>query len=150
MKARTISAAVLLALGVTLAAGGPARAGESTMPRSRPHGSDETVQRRVALRLQDLAAKLGLTADQKTTVRPILEAEANAMRALRVDTAISPSDQQAEFNAIHEKYREQLQAVLTPDQRTRLDALQKEARAKLDESAGQKRKGRIPVSPDVD
>ncbi len=150
MKVRPISAVVPLVLGVALMTGGFVHAIDEAAPRSRAHSADATTQRRVALRLQTLADKLELSADQKLALRPILESEANALRALRLNTSITPEEQEAEMGSIHARHREQIRAVLTPEQQARLDELRSQARAKLSEPDGQKRKGRVPVMPDTD
>ena len=151
MKARPISAAILLVLGVALSGltNGLAHAVDASTPRSRAHSADEITQRRVTMRLQNLASKLDLTDDQKSALRPMLEAEANELRAVRMNTSITPEDQEAQFASIHERHREQLRSVLTPAQQIKLDELRNEARARLNET-GQKRKGRVPVMPDND
>ena len=150
MKIRPISAVVPFVLGVALTTGGFVHAIDETTSRSRAHSADETTQRRVALRLQTLAIKLELSADQKLALRPILESEANALRALRLNTSITPEEQEVEMASIHALHRDQIRSVLTPEQQARLDELRNEARAKLREPAGQKRKGRVPVMPDTD
>lgn len=148
MKVRP--AAVWFVLAVALTAGGMARAVDDMTPRSRSHTPNETIQKRVAMRLENLATKLELTDKQKTELRPILESEANELRSLRMNSAIAPEDQEVELRSIHERHRDQIRSVLTPEQQTRLDELRNEARAKLNEAGGQKRKGRVPVMPDND
>jgi len=141
---------VLLALGFALATGRPARAVDELTSRPRPHSADETTQRRVAMRLQNLATKLELTDEQKVALRPILESESTSMCALRMNTTIAPEEQESQMVAIRDRFREQIKTILTPEQQTKLDAMRQEARAKLSEPAGQKRKGRVPVTPDND
>lgn len=150
MKVRPTSAAVLLVLGVALTVGGLTRAGDEVNPRTGSRSPNEITQKRVTMRLQNLAAKLELNEDQKSALRPILESEANALRAVRMNTSITPEEQQTELASIQDNYREQIRTVLTPSQWTKLEELRSEARAKLVEPAGQKRKGRVPVMPDND
>jgi hypothetical protein len=151
MKVRPISAAALFVFGIALTAGGLVRAVDDTTPRMRSHSVNETTQRRVLLRLETLATKLALTEDQKATLRPILESEAINLRALRMNTSITPEEQQAELLSIHERHRQQIRSVLTVEQEARLDELQKAGREKmLNDTGGQKRKGRVPVIPDTD
>ena len=150
MKSRPHAAAVMLALGFLFATARPALAAEPLSPRARPHNADETTQRRVEMRLQNLAGKLELTEEQKVALRPILESESTSLRALRMNTSLAPEEQESQLLAIRDRFREQIKTILTPQQQTRLEELRTEARAKLSETDGQKRKGRIPVTPDND
>lgn len=148
MKVRPVVA--LLVFGVALTTGGAVLAVDDLTPRARSHAPNETIQKRIAMRLENLATTLQLTEAQKTALRPILESEANELRTLRMNTSITPEEQEAELLSIRERHREQVRSVLTPEQQAKLEDLRTQARAKLNDSASQKRKGRVRVVPDND
>ena len=75
-----------------------------------------------------LTKKLSLTADQQPKVRQILLAQAQEAQSLK---AQYPADDQRQtrheaMKAGHAKYQAQLQAVLKPDQYSKLLALKQE------------------------
>jgi Spy/CpxP family protein refolding chaperone len=145
MKGRFVPIVALLAFGLLTA--GPARAQDAPAIQATPR-ADEVTRQRVTMRLETLAAKLELTADQKSKLRPILEAEATDLRALRMDTSLTPEDQQGRFEAIRRSSREQIDALLTPEQQKKLEEIRAKSREKAQEAQGQKRKGRVPVVDD--
>jgi Spy/CpxP family protein refolding chaperone len=66
--------------------------------------------------IDQLAQQLNLTDDQKTKVKPILDAQQQKMRDLRGDTSLSPDDRRAKMQGIRDETTTQMKAVLTPDQ----------------------------------
>lgn len=147
MKARLFAVAVVLGLGV--AAAGTALAQDAPVIQSKSR-ADEVTRQRAAMRLQSLSSRLELTEEQKTRLRPILEAEAGDLRAVRMDTSISPEEQLLRYETVRNTYRERMNGVLTPDQQKQLDALRSQSRERVRETQGQKRKGRVPVEEDQD
>jgi Spy/CpxP family protein refolding chaperone len=63
-----------------------------------------------------MAELLGLTEDQKPQVQSILQQEREAIQAARKNNATRD-----EIKSIHEKFRQQLAGVLTPDQMAKWD-----------------------------
>jgi Spy/CpxP family protein refolding chaperone len=66
--------------------------------------------------LDQLAKTLNLTDDQKTQVKPILDAQQQKMRDLMQDTTLSREDKMAKRKTIHDDTGAQLKPILTADQ----------------------------------
>lgn len=98
-------------------AGGPPPAGEHKKgpEGERPKPGD---------RLKQMREKLGLSDEQVTKIKAIFEAEAQEIRALRKDDNAPPSPEKREqMKGIREKYKAQVDAVLTPEQREKAEAM---------------------------
>lgn len=124
MKMRTLITTGLLAALVL--ASGPRAFAEHPPEEGRLHKGDPVRGKRVALRLERLSANLGLTEEQKAEIRPVLEDEAEEMRALRLDTSLPEEEKQATVEAIREATRSRIREVLTPEQQAKLDELREE------------------------
>ena len=74
-------------------------------------------------RLQD---KLELTPDQMATINPIIDNGVAQLRSIRIDTM-------ERLNKIFEDSYAKISAVLTPDQRTKLDQMDKERREMMEQ-----------------
>jgi len=73
--------------------------------------------------LEDLTAKLGLTADQQKTVGAIIANSRSQAKALRGDDSISREDRRQKMQEILGTARTQIRAALTPAQQALFDAL---------------------------
>lgn len=60
--------------------------------------------------------QLGLSADQKARLEPILKSQREQMMALRQDKSLSEEDRRAKARALRESFTPQIDAVLTPEQ----------------------------------
>jgi len=78
-------------------------------------------------RLKMLSEHLGLTADQKAKLQPILKAERDALEALRDDRSLTREARRDKMREIMESHAAQVRAVLTPEQQAKLDALREKA-----------------------
>jgi Spy/CpxP family protein refolding chaperone len=87
---------------------------------------------------QKAAKELNLTADQKAQLKKLHEQERAEMEALRNNAALSNEQKQAGRKQIQEKYRTQMHALLTPEQRTQFDARHNEAKQKAGKEKGHK------------
>ena len=67
-------------------------------------------------RMQAVAKELGLTDEQKQQLKPILQAEAEKMKALRDDQSLSRPEKLEKLKAIREELLPQLKEILTPEQ----------------------------------
>ena len=63
-----------------------------------------------------VAGRLGLTAEQKTKLDGLRQDQRTALGAVAGDKALSAEDRRAKVRGILEAHREQIKAVLTPDQ----------------------------------
>jgi len=71
--------------------------------------------------LEQLAQDLGLTADQKAKIGPILKDHAKQMQEIRKNETLSREDKMAKGKAVREDERKQIAAILTPDQLKKFD-----------------------------
>ena len=99
----------------SLLVGSQALAQDSTnaVPATPPAGGRGM---RGAPNIDQLATTLKLTDDQKTKVKPILDAQQQKIRDLRADTTLSPEDRRTKMQAIRDDTLKQLKDVLTPEQ----------------------------------
>lgn len=75
--------------------------------------------------LQRMAEDLGLTQQQKAQVADILKAERDKLTALRDDPSMDRRERFKALRKIREEGREQIRALLTPEQRKKFDAMPK-------------------------
>ncbi len=75
-------------------------------------------------KLQALSQVLGLNAQQKSQLLPILKAEAPKLEALKSDP--SKRDKRKDMKAIHEQADPQIKAILTPTQYQQWKAIRKQ------------------------
>ncbi len=108
---------LLPALGALLFATSPILRAADDRPDGPPPGER---RERMAERM---AEKLGLSEDQKARMKAIGDQERAEIEALHNDTSLSKDDRRAKGKAIHEKYKAQRDAVLTPEQRAKADKM---------------------------
>ncbi|HVL39236.1 MAG TPA: hypothetical protein VM328_07580 [Fimbriimonadaceae bacterium] len=150
MKRLTAFLAVAgLALGaasITFAqAAGPAKQGDKQGAQGAKQGAQGGQQGNFGARRakmnEEIFAKLNLTAAQKTKIQALQKKSQEKMRALMQ----KPGDRQAkrpEFQKLMKENHDALMAILTPAQRTKFEALRKEAMEKLRGQRGQGGPGR--------
>jgi hypothetical protein len=79
-------------------------------------------EQEMALRLlHRLQARLDLSPDQVAKIRPIIDQAASDLHSIRTETALR-------INKVFDDSYAQVSAVLTPEQRAKLDQIQKERR----------------------
>jgi periplasmic protein CpxP/Spy len=66
--------------------------------------------------LQMIAEELGLSADQKAKLAPVLKHQAEQMQAIRQDESLSREQRMEKGRAIREAGRKDIETVLTPEQ----------------------------------
>jgi Spy/CpxP family protein refolding chaperone len=82
-------------------------------------------EREMALHMRNrLQARLGLTPEQMAKINPIVENAASELRSIRVETA-------QRLDKVFEDSYAQVSAVLTPEQRPKLDEMLRERRAMM-------------------
>jgi Spy/CpxP family protein refolding chaperone len=77
-----------------------------------------------------LTEKLNLTDEQRAKLRPILQDQAQQLKAVHDDTSLSPEQKHAKKKAIHESLHEQINSVLTPEQQAKFKQMKQEAMEK--------------------
>lgn len=70
--------------------------------------------------LQMMAEELGLSADQKAKLAPLMKHQAEQMQAIRQDESLSREQRMEKARAIREAGRKDIEAVLTPEQAKKL------------------------------
>ena len=111
---RTFLSAVL---AITLT-GGMALA-QATVPNAKPHAHNP---HREAMKMSQ---RLNLSADQTAKLEPILANRDQKLATLRSNTALSPQDMKSQMRSIHKETRQQLNAVLTPEQLQQLKTMRR-------------------------
>jgi protein CpxP len=119
----------ILVSQVVLAAGLLFGQASQSPQTSKPQGQGATAHRQAESpeqHLQMLSEKLNLTDEQKTTLNPILEDQAQQMKAIHADTSLSEEQKRGKMKAIHETFHDKINAVLTPEQQVRFKQMQHE------------------------
>ena len=119
----TIALSGLLALGM-----GAAASAQDAPPQGDPQqqggmqgggmhrGMDPDEQ------LAHMTKRYKLSADQQTQIKPILVDRQQQMMALRSDTSMSRQDKMAKMQSLQQDNAQKVEAVLTPDQKTKFEA----------------------------
>jgi periplasmic protein CpxP/Spy len=84
---------------------------------------DADTQAKVQARLQSLSSELNLTDEQKTQLKPILQDEAQQLKALHDDSSLSPDQKKAKVAEIRQSHKSQMSSILTPEQQKKLDSM---------------------------
>lgn len=137
-----MAASALLSVQVSAqpSAGGPppgeAAGGE------RKKGGEKPKMPSPADRVEKMKESLGLSDEQATKIKGILESEAKEIQALRKDESTPMEQKKEKMKAIRDKNKAEIDAILTDDQRSKADA----ARAKMSDrrEGGKKGEGKGP------
>ena len=88
-------------------------------------------------RLEMLQKQLDLTADQTTAIKAVFEDERTKMEAARSsDASLSPEDRRAKMMTMRQEENTKIEAVLTPDQKTKYEAMQARQRERMENRQG--------------
>ena len=121
MMRNTIWLMGLTALLGTLAAQG--------LPTLAQAGGAPAGQHQKLGQLKKLAAYLGLTADQKAQIKPIMKNAAQQVRTVREDASLTPAQKKAKVKEIRQASRQQIMMLLTPEQKAKLAALRQDRKS---------------------
>ena len=77
--------------------------------------------------LKLLSDKLDLTADQQAKIRPKIQELQDTMQKTMDDPTLSREEKQTRLRAIHEKADKDLRSMLTDEQKTKLDDLERQS-----------------------
>jgi Spy/CpxP family protein refolding chaperone len=122
------------ALAVMLSLQSTARAAE-TSAAAQPVKEEPGAA--IRERMQTVAKELGLTDDQKQQLKPILQAEAEKLKALRDDQSLTRPEKVEKLKTIREELLPQLKEILTPEQLAKWQKLRQERQAKAAPSTPQ-------------
>ncbi len=96
----------------------PAAGLPSFQNRRGPGGFGGPVER-----LQKLAATLGLSDDQKSQIKPILEAAHTQVKSILANTSLTPEQKHAQVKETMKAAHAQIKGILTPEQQAQIKAL---------------------------
>jgi Spy/CpxP family protein refolding chaperone len=100
-------------------------------PQTPPQGQEKMgATSSPEAHLQMLSEKLNLTEDQKAKLKPILQDQAQQLKALHNDPALSPEQKSAKKKIIHELTHDQINNVLTPEQQDKFKQMKQDAMEK--------------------
>jgi Spy/CpxP family protein refolding chaperone len=85
--------------------------------------------------------ELGLSDDQTTQVKSILEDGRTKMEALRSNTSMSREDRRSQMTTIRQAQNDKIHALLTADQKTKYDAMQAKEQER---TQGRRDRGQAP------
>jgi periplasmic protein CpxP/Spy len=84
-----------------------------------------------AKRADMLKQNLGLSDDQTSQVKSIFEDSRTKMEGVRSNTSLSQDDRRSQMMSIRKGENEKIQALLTPDQKTKYAAMQEQMRDRM-------------------
>lgn len=100
----------------------------------------EKAQGRVDMRLNRLGEKLSLSDKQKADIKPIIEDEFKKMGDVMKDQSLTRDQRQAKITEIREAGREQINKILTDEQKAKFAEMQKETKERGSRRGGQEKK----------
>jgi hypothetical protein len=92
-------------------------------PDAPPAEGAQPPRRRGGYVLEELTAKLSLTADQQKSVGAAIKSGRDQMKAVRDDDSLSDDDKRAKGREIMGATKAQIRALLTPDQQAIFDKM---------------------------
>jgi hypothetical protein len=98
----------------------PPAPSDATAPAAAP---TDRLQARVDHRVHKLTKSLALSDAQQVQVKSILLAEAYQTKTIFENKSLSRDDRHTQVQALHEATLPKLEAVMTPDQKAKLDAM---------------------------
>ncbi|MBW7894791.1 MAG: hypothetical protein H3C27_06715 [Opitutaceae bacterium] len=94
-------------------------------PADRPERVEQA-----AARLRQLAEELALSDEQRTAIAALMEKHRARLDAIRDDGAIRPRKKIKRVRELRETFRDEIRALLTPEQQQKFDAMPRERRRK--------------------
>ncbi len=119
MKKTLLGALAAVALGTTFALSQPTFAGTTTPP-TPPSGAQAGHH---GGKMGKIIKELNLTDDQKAQIKTILQNARPQVQGVRQDTTLTPDQKKAKLKEINKSTRQQILALLTPEQKAKLQEL---------------------------
>ena len=114
----------LVGIGQSMFAGQGAGGAPPTAQRARPHLNQ------VERELQRMSQTLNLTDDQVAKIRPILQIRNKQLKDLRANSSLPQGYARAKAREIRKYARQQIDLILTPQQREKQKAIRRGVRPK--------------------
>lgn len=108
----------------------------TTTTTTKPSKAEKKAARKE--RHEKMAKELGLTADQKTQMKALQQDQRKQMQAIKNDSSLSTEQKQAKFKEMHKAGMEKRDALLTPEQREKMQHLRAEHEENEAKEGGQK------------
>jgi hypothetical protein len=86
-------------------------------------------ERKAGPQVEQLAASLNLTAEQKEKLAPIIKEEAAKLKAVRDDQSLAKPDRRTKLQAIQKETQERVRPILTEEQNKKWDEARAQFRA---------------------
>lgn len=80
---------------------------------------------------RDLYQELNLTKDQQDKIKPIQDKQRTEAETVRNNSSLTREQQRDQMMEIRKKYNEQIDALLTPEQKEKLAKLRKEQQEEM-------------------
>jgi len=120
----------LVGIGQSMFAGQEAGGTPPTAQQARP------ARGRLERQLQTMSETLNLTEEQKARIRPILQNRNKQLEDLRADSSLPQGLARAKAAEIRRSARQQIDQILTPEQREKQKAIRQGVRQKGSGQAG--------------
>lgn len=121
----------LVGNGQSMFAGQEAGGAPPTAQQARP------ARGQVERQLQRMSKSLNLTDDQVAKIRPILQERNKQLKDLRANSSLPQGEARAKAREIRKSARQQIDQILTPEQREKQKAIRRGVRQKGSGQAGQ-------------
>jgi periplasmic protein CpxP/Spy len=95
-------------------------------------------------RMEWMAKQLNLTDDQKQQLKQHHEQERQQWQALRQDTSLTKDQKREKMKAMRQQDQQYLDSILTADQKTKLEQLKQERKARHQNDGGQNQNNSSP------
>jgi protein CpxP len=152
-KRKMLVRSAVLACGLSIAAAGAAVAQDQAPPplptQAGPPagGGARGGMMDPGRRTEMLKDRLGLNDSQTAQVKTILEDSRTKMEALRSNSSLSQDDRRSQAMSLRKAENEKIEALLTPDQKTKFEALQQQMRDRMRNGSPQGGPGGPPPPP---
>jgi protein CpxP len=117
----TIRSVISAALAAMLVLGASVLAQES----GEKHKAAKKSPAGVSAELDSMSQQLNLTEDQKAKIGPLLDDQHKKIMDSKADASLSPEGRKAKSKEIRQNTRQQIRALLNPDQQKKLDEMPK-------------------------
>jgi periplasmic protein CpxP/Spy len=87
-------------------------------------------------RLEMMQKQLGLSPEQSTAIKSILDDEQTKMQAMQSDTSMSRDDRRSKMMAMREDEKTKVEAVLTKDQKPKYEEMEAKMRERTQRGGG--------------
>ncbi|MDI3253604.1 MAG: hypothetical protein QJR10_02295 [Bacillota bacterium] len=119
----TLALSGLLGFGMTAAFAQDAASQQAPTEAPPMHGPRHQMGNPDA-QLAHLTKALGLTSDQQTQIKPLLESQQQQIQQVRQDSTLSRQDKMSKVQSIHEDTKGKIEAVLNDQQKQKYEAMQ--------------------------